>query len=311
MALSRPALAVLGITSGFTRAHPNAVIIATADSIYRAAMKCYHPDRGEDTLPVPAGVNLTELQEARDAVRANVAACVKEIAGADRKSKEQKQAEELLTEIAFLEEMNDEWLRNAALLWEYVAAQKLGLHIRAVEMENVSAHSTLHLEGIALLIIEKKEAFEYICHKGAWFKRPMARQSYSKGKPYPPGVPDELIFVSSSTDKDRGYFYDQGGPHELLEGFGVLGSFMKADLARARRALKKAENQSSETGSLLGASFGIDEKILDSCIVSVLRPYVVRGAVLQIVLCGTDGSARYQQVGTVAGIRTFDQKQRP
>ncbi|MDP2654991.1 MAG: J domain-containing protein [bacterium] len=320
MALKRPALAILGISLNFARAHPKEIIVAVADAIYRTAASKYHPDKGADAVPLPDGVNLTELQEARDAVRANPAACIKEIGRGEQTSRDGKRAGEFAERISVLEEMDVACTQNLTALWDLIARQKLGLKIKEEKMEEDSAvaYSTLHLNGVAILVASNEERsggfYEYLRHNDTWFKRSMTRASFSKNSPCPPGIPPELI-LEGSGGSDRGNFYDQSGPHVVPEGFEILGSYRKADLAKAREEKRKAKGKKSAEGESPTVSGGWSLRLatpgLDPLVASVLVPSVSVGAVLQTVLRGAEESVQYSAQGVIVGIRVFDQKQRP
>lgn len=318
MPLSRPALAILGISPRFARAHPPAVVIAVADAIYRTAQSQYHPDKGDEAIPLPSGVDLTELQEARDAVRRDPSACIKEVGRGEQTSREQKHAEELATRLSVLEELCDMLSQGATALWDSVAHGKLGLSIAEEMMDNVVAYSTLHLNGVAILVKDKEDFFEYLCHKGTWFKRPVVKSGFTKKNPCPPNIPAELILVSSAVGTEQGNFYDQAGPHEVVEGFEVIGSYRKSDLTKARARVQKkpggqkpADDVPSALTLSIESSFNEGARNLDPLIASVLRPIVAAGSILQAVIRASDGSVRYLKGDIVAGVRIFDQKQRP
>lgn len=319
MALSRPALAILGISLNFARTHPKEVVIATAEAIYRAVAGKYHPDKGAEAISVPVGVNLTEMQEARDAVRDNPSACIKEIGQSERTSKEGKLAGELADRVFVLEEAVDTGSQNIVALWDFIARQKLGLKIKEDKMdERVVRYSTLNLDGVAILVaageLGRGAFYEYLRHYGTWFKRPVVKTQYSKKNPCPPNIPPELILGSSDIGNERGSFYDQSGPHEGLEGFEVLGSYQKAELARARAKKRQAEGKKAgEDAPVVSGkvSFKTDATILDPMVASVLQSSVSIGAVLQVATRDADENARYIEAGVVMAIRVFDQKQRP
>lgn len=320
MALSRPALEILGISLSFTRAHPPAIVVAAADAIYRAAASRYHPDKGAEAIPLPPGVNLTELQAARDAVRSNPSACIKEIGRGERTSKEGKRADELAARLSIHEEVDGAWSQSAAALWDYIARGKLGLTIDEEMMDKrVVAYSTLHLNGIAILVniteLGKSVFYEYLRHKGTWFKRPVVKGQFSKKSPCPPNIPPELILESSAVGPEQGNFYDQSGPHTMLEGLEVLGSYTKHDLVTARAKERKAAGMKPEeksASSAIGESPFKNETIsLDPAVVSALKPSISTGSILQAATRGKDGTVRYFKAGMIVGVRVFDQKQRP
>lgn len=322
MALTRPALAILGISLNFARAHPKEIVVAVADAIYRTAASKYHPDKGVDVVPLPDGVSLTELQEARDAMRANPAACIKEIGRGEQTSREGKRAGDLAERVSALEEMDAVWSHNVVTLWDFIARKKLGLKTEEKKMEGkVVTYSTLHLNGVAILVAAheagKDVFYEYLRHNDTWFKRPMARASFTKKSPCPPGIPPELILENSAVGAERGNFYDQSGPHAVPEGFEVLGSYTKEDLAKARAQRRKAKGQKKTANEDVspaisgGWSFKTVAPGLDPLVANALVPNVSVGAVLQTVLRGAEGSVQYSASGVIMGIRVFDQKQRP
>jgi hypothetical protein len=320
MALSRPALEILGISLSFVRAHPQAVVVAVAEAIYRAAASKYHPDKGTEVIPLPSGVNLTELQEARDAVRSNPNACIKEIGWNERTSREGKLAEELAARVTTLEDVDDGWSRSAATLWDFIAREKLGLKISEEKMEKKAVtYSTLNLNGVAVLVAaneySKSVFHEYLRHNGTWFKRPLVKVKFTKKAPCPPCVPSELINESSAVGTEQGNFYDQSGPHTVLERFEVLGSYVKADIARARVEKRKEDKQKPAKDAsiaILGEPlFKTDAISLDPLVVRVLRPSISVGSILQAVVRDADGSVRYLESGVIVCIRVFDHDQRP
>jgi hypothetical protein len=282
-------------------------------------MSKYHTDKGDEAIPLPSGVDLTELQAARDAVREDPGACIKEIGRGERTSKEGKLAEELTARISALEEVEDAWSQSAVTLWDFIACEKLNLKIGEEMMDKrVVSYSTLHLNGIAILVAVNEQGkgvfYEYLRHKDTWFRRPLARSQFKKKSPCPPNIPTELILESSAAGTDQGIFYDQSGPHTIPEGFEILGSYRKADLANARAREKAARGEKSAedaSPALVGKStFKRDARTLDPLIAGVLKPCITVGAVLQAVVRGTDGYFRYSEPGVIAGVRVFDQKQR-
>lgn len=320
MALTRPALAILGISLNFVRNHPKEVIVAVAEAIYRAALNKYHPDKGAAAVSLPSGVNLTELQEARDAVREKPDACIKEIGRSEQTSKEGKLAEELSARVSVLEEVDETWVENSSALWDFIARGKLGLNIKEETMDTLAvSYSTLHLNGVAVLVaageLGKGAMYEYMRHNNAWFKRPVVKVQFSKRSPSPPNIPPELVIESAAVGREQGNFYDQAGPHVLLDGFDVIGSYSKADLSRARNKKRKAEgkkNEEDSSAALSGAvQFKTSARILEPLVVSVLKSSISVGSVLQTVTRDTDGHVRYAESGVIVGIRVFDQKQRP
>src|SRR3989344_3006723 len=180
MALKRPALDILGISLSSARRHHQTVVVAFADAIYRTAMSRYHPDKGDEAIPLPTGVDLTELQAARDAVRENPSACIKEIGQSQRTSEEEKLAGELAARVSVLEETNDAQTENARVLWDLIARQRLSLNSKEDVVDNkVVAYSLLHLNGMAILAaageLGKGGFCEYLCHNGTWDKRPVVK----------------------------------------------------------------------------------------------------------------------------------------
>lgn len=319
MTLSRPALEVLGISPRVATIHPPTVIVTIADAVYRAAISRYHPDKGTEAIRLPSGVDLTELQAARDAVRANPRACIEEITRSKRITKSEKNAEELAERVSIYEEMDDARSLSAVALWDYIAREKLGLNISEEAMEERVAYSTLKLNGVAILVAITEQGksvfYEHLRHNGTWFKRPIVEASFSKDKPYPPNIPPELILKSGDVGGWRGYFFDQSGPHVISEGFEIIGSYAKSDLSEARAKRRSARGKKPEKGEATVQSGGFQLKVevpgLSPLVASALKPYVLTGSVLMAVIRDADGILRYSESGVIRGIRVFDQKQRP
>lgn len=319
MALSRPALEVLGISPAFARTHPESVVIAVSDAIYRAAMGRYHPDKG-DSVPVPSAVNLAGLQEARDLVRSDVKACIREIGRGERTSRETKQVADLGAQVAELKRDNDSRLQDIVMLWRYIAYQKLGVNSedRVMGDAKKASYSIRNLNGLGILVVtddKNQRVFEYLCHEGVWFKRPLVKVLLSRASPCPPNIPPELISTYASED-GRGYFYDQESPHVIQKEFEILGSYTKAALAAVRRRKSKKEQKEvgpSPKAPVFIAGGGVTgSRVLefDPLVASVLKPSVTVGSVLQSTMLASGGLVQYDALGIIMGIRVFDSRQR-
>lgn len=313
MSLGRPALEVLGVSPAFVREHSKELIIAVADSVYRVAMGKYHPDKKDEALPVPENVNLTDIQFARDAVRADVDACIRDLLNrVERVSRETRQIDNLSRQKEELRMRLS--LRDDALgeLWDHIARGKLGLDKGEEQMaDDRMSYGVGNLNGLAILVSDDAGSYlEYICDKGFWFSRQLKKIRVSRIHPCPPGVPEELRVVPVGGGS-QGFFYDQDCPHAPLIGFEIIGSYTRRDLAaeRARRGLNGSESRAKTT--LPGARVaGELMKKIEPSLTIVLKPRVVTGRILFSAMRGEDGSMSYKDLGGIVGVRIFDARQR-
>jgi hypothetical protein len=318
MALTRPALEILGISPNFSSLHPPDVVVSIAEAIYRTAVGKYHPDKAEAALPVPEKVNLSELQEARDAVRADVAGCIRELTkkeSAMRGSKELAGLKSRIDELEHLLTKNGQVLGD---LWTYVAYQKIGLELSVKPMlENTVAHSVQNLNGFAVLVAKsvpgKTLYRELLRYNDCWFERTLVKRQFTKNHPCPPGIPQELIHQQKAVDGPRGSYYDQEGPHDFLDQFDLLGSYDRGGLATARR---KKEHKSGEDGDRPSTSISLggfsttDQMVtLETALVQVLKPAVVVGNTL-IAVRAKGEKVCFEELGSVVTVRKLDAKQR-
>lgn len=318
MQLTRPALEILGISPQMARLHPPAVIVSIADAIYRAAMGRYHTDKGTEAIKLPKGVDLTELQEARDAVRANPRTCIEQITSKKKPSRSERDIEEIVSRVSTYEKMDDAWSNNTLTLWDYIAHEKLNLNPSEEMMQQRIAYSTVNLKGIAIAVSMNeggREGFyEYLCHNGTWFKRPLIRASFSRAKPYPPCIPPELVMPNNDVTSGLGSFFDQAGPHMISEGFAVIGSYTKSDIAEARTQRRMARGQKPKKSGPMPpvSTFQLKAPLsgISSLIAAGLKPRIVTGAVLMGVVRGADNTPQYVESGVIINIRVFDAKQR-
>jgi hypothetical protein len=289
MALTRPALEILGISPNFSSLHPPDVVVSIAEAIYRTAVGKYHPDKAEAALPVPEKVNLSELQEARDAVRADVAGCIRELTkkeSAMRGSKELAGLKSRIDELEHLLTKNGQVLGD---LWTYVAYQKIGLELSVKPMlENTVAHSVQNLNGFAVLVaksVPERHCTESCCVtmivglSVRWSNDSSPRiirvhQGYRRNSYINRRRLMDLEVVTMIR-KD---------PMTSLDQFDLLGSYDRGGLATARR---KKEHKSGEDGDRPSTSISLggfsttDQMVtLETALVQVLKPAVVVGNTL-------------------------------